>query len=87
MLIYAPQVLDKTGSKLSKRMYVGGDEAYKKMYDEYVVNVSLLKKSLGEDIIQKLWFTFSGWATDPKFFFRDYTVDYLLSVIGGGLNE
>lgn len=80
-LIYTPQVLDESGSKLSKRMYVGGDEAYKKMYDEYVVNISLIKDSLGENAIKKLWDVFSGWATDPKYFFRDYTVDYLLSLI------
>lgn len=83
MLIYTPQVLDKSGSKLSKRMYVGGDDAYRKMYDEYVVNISLLKDSLGADIIKKLWSVFSDWAVDPKFFFRDYTVDFLLSIIGG----
>lgn len=83
MLIYTPQVLDKSGSKLSKRMYVGGDDAYRKMYDEYVVNISLLKDSLGADIIKKLWSVLSDWAVDPKFFFRDYTVDFLLSIIGG----
>lgn len=51
------------------------------MYDEYVVNISLIKDSLGENAIKKLWDVFSGWAADPKYFFRDYTADYLLSLI------
>ncbi|CPS60009.1 Uncharacterised protein [Chlamydia trachomatis] len=42
-LIYTPQILDRSGSKLSKRKYVGGDSAYRGMYDEYIVNISLIK--------------------------------------------
>ena len=80
-LIYTPQILDRSGSKLSKRKYVGGDSAYRCMYDEYIVNISLIKDELGDDAIKKLWNIFSPWASDPKYFFRDYTVNYLLEVM------
>lgn len=77
-LIYTPQILDNSGSKLSKRKYVGGDSAYRGMFDEYIVNISLIKDELGDDAIKKLWEHFSVWVSDPKYFFRDYTVNYLL---------
>ena len=80
-LIYTPQILDRSGSKLSKRKYVGGDSAYRGMYDEYIVNISLIKDELGDDAIKKLWNVSSPWASDPKYFFRDYTVNYLLEVM------
>ena len=51
------------------------------MYDEYIVNISLIKDELGDDAIKKLWNVFSPWASDPKYFFRDYTVNYLLEVM------
>lgn len=39
------------------------------------------KDELGDDAIKKLWNIFSPWASDPKYFFRDYTVNYLLEVM------
>ncbi len=86
-LIYTPQVLDRTGAKLSKRMYVGGDEAYRNMCDEYIVNISLIKEALGENAISAIWPIFLRWSSDPKCFFREYTVDYLNSVILEAIDE
>lgn len=78
--IFTPQILDWAGTKLSKRMYVG-NSAYRKMYKNGLINITTLEKDYGSEVYEKLYREINSWVSEPKRFFRDYTVEYLEEVL------
>ena len=79
-VIYTPTITDWSGSKLSKRMYVG-ENAYREYNLEGLFNYSLLYKEYGEDAFDTLFAEINNWVKDPKKFIRDYSVEYMNGVL------
>jgi len=79
-IIYTPTILDWSGSKLSKRMYVG-NQAYREYYKEGLINYSEFYKQYGDEAFDTLHKEISNWIADPKKFIRDYTIEYIDAVL------
>jgi len=79
-VIYTPTILDWSGSKLSKRMYVG-NQAYREYFKEGLINYSEFYKQYGEIGFENWYNEISGWIKDPKKFIRDYTIEYVDAIL------
>lgn len=79
-VIYTPTILDWSGSKLSKRMYVG-NQAYREYYKEGLINYSEFFNQYGENAFEDLYKEIQTWIDDPKKFIRDYTIEYMDAVL------
>lgn len=79
-IIYTPTVLDWSGSKLSKRMYVGS-QAYREYFKEGLINYSEFSNQYGENAFETLYNEINSWVKDPRKFIRDYTVEYIDAVL------
>lgn len=81
-VIYTPTILDWSGSKLSKRMYVG-NHAYREYMKEGLINYSEFYNQYGEEGFERLYSEINLWVSDPKLFIRDYTIEYIDQVLRG----
>ena len=81
-VIYTPTILDWSGSKLSKRMYVG-NSAYREYLKEGLINYSEYYNQYGEKGFERLYNEINGWVLEPKKFIRDYTIDYIDAILNG----
>lgn len=81
-VIYTPTILDWSGSKLSKRMYVG-NAAYREYMKEGLINYSEFYNQYGEIGFTRIYEEINLWVTDPKLFIRDYTIEYIDMVLKG----
>lgn len=81
-IIYSPTILDWSGSKLSKRTYVG-NTAYREYLKEGLINYSEFYKQYGEEGFERLYNEINEWILNPKRFIRDYTIEYIDSVLKG----
>lgn len=81
-VIYTPTILDWSGSKLSKRMYVG-NEAYREFLKEGLINYSEFYNQYGEVGFERIYNEIHEWIKDPKRFIRDYTIEYMDAVLRG----
>ena len=81
-VIYTPTILDWSGSKLSKRMYVG-NAAYREYMKEGLINYSEFYKQYGEIGFKRIYNEINLWVTDPKLFIRDYTIEYIDMILKG----
>lgn len=79
-VIYTPTILDWSGSKLSKRMYVG-NEAYREYLKEGLINYSKFYIQYGEIGFERLCKEIDSWVKSPKKFIRDYTIEYIDSIL------
>lgn len=79
-IIYTPTILDWSGSKLSKRMYVG-NMAYREYFKEGLINYSEFYNQYGSDAFEILFEEIHGWIEDPKKFIRDYTIEYMDAIL------
>lgn len=79
-IIYTPTILDWAGSKLSKRMYVGS-QAYREYYKEGLINYSEFYNQYGENAFDSLHEEITTWIKEPKKFIRDYTIEYIDSIL------
>jgi hypothetical protein len=73
--LFSPLILDRSGGKLSKSLYLDG-KSYSyvdKAYDNYYN----FKKKFGEQGIDKLYNEVSSWVSEPQKFFRSYSIDYM----------
>lgn len=79
--MFAPLLLDWSGAKLSKSLYVG-PEAYSYLplgltdFRDFV-------RIHGEVGFDRLWDEVRGWARDPRRFFRSYSLQYIGEVLDG----
>ncbi|CEJ61905.1 hypothetical protein PMG11_10420 [Penicillium brasilianum] len=77
VIFYAPQILDWSGAKLSKSLYVKQD-AYRYLRAaerQYLLNVDLLLKR--EHGLEALYLEVQEWIEKPFMLFRSYTIAYL----------
>lgn len=78
--IFTPLVLDRTGGKLSKTLYVRYGAAYADLPEAFL-NLDILLDHHGDDALRALWTEVSRWAAEPRRLHRAYTVDYLADLI------
>ncbi|MGA8942094.1 MAG: hypothetical protein WB502_05165 [Thermoactinomyces sp.] len=78
IIIYAPLILDWSGSKLSKSLYVKKD-AYKYL-PSYLVNYESFVKDKGIEGLKTLFNEVQSWVEEPYKLFRHYTVYYFMKI-------
>ena len=77
MIFYAPLVLDWSGSKLSKSLYVK-EGAYRYLYEAglgYMLDVNILLDA--ESGLEALFAEVQQWVAEPYKIFRSYSIEYL----------
>lgn len=82
---YAPLITDWSGAKFSKSVYVSS-HTYDYLPQE-LVDFSKFLDSWGEKGLEILWEEVACWVSEPKRFFRDYSVDYFKLLFDKKLNE
>ena len=82
---FAPVILDWSGAKFSKSLYLKND-AYKDINSAFI-NYDNFIEYYGEKGMKKLWNEVKNWIEDPKKFFRNYSVDYFQMIMGENNNE
>lgn len=78
--IFTPMVLDRTGGKLSKSLYVKYGTEYADLPPAFL-DLDALLDTYGEDALEALWQEATRWADDPRRLHRSYTVDHLAALI------
>jgi hypothetical protein len=73
--IFTPQILDDSGAKLSKTIYLTKG-AYADMPPAWA-SMQAFQDRFGTSSLTMLWDEISGWVSSPARFFRNYTVGYL----------
>ena len=73
--LYAPVILDGSGAKFSKSMYLHSG-AYAHIPEE-LINYEAFRRTYGERGLDILWEEVSDWIQDPRKLFRNYTLDYM----------
>jgi hypothetical protein len=69
---------DWSGAKFSKSVYIKAG-TYDRLPQEFV-SLDNFMDEFGKQGFQKLWTHVSSWVTDPKKFYRNYSLDYLKAV-------
>ncbi|KAK3297267.1 uncharacterized protein B0H64DRAFT_473404 [Chaetomium fimeti] len=97
-ILYAPLVVDWSGAKLSKSLYVreGGYEGMRLFGTEGLGSYRVLKGVVGgagggenggggeEEGLRRIWEEVGRWVADPRKLFRCYSVEYLRRVVVEG---
>ena len=78
---FAPVILDWSGAKFSKSLYLKND-AYRNINSAFV-NYNNFINFYGEKGMLRLWDEVQNWIDDPKKFFRNYSIDYFEDVMKG----
>jgi hypothetical protein len=74
---FTPMILDWSGAKLSKTLYVQSNA-----YDYLPPVISDTSSMVGQSqSFQNLWNEVRGWVKDPRKFFRNYSVAYMKQVL------
>lgn len=79
-IIYTPLIVDWSGAKLSKSLYVK-EGAYRDL-PPYLVNFREFRKTLGEKGLERLLQETSLWLKEPYRLFRNYSVYYFMEMFG-----
>lgn len=85
-ILYAPVIVDWSGAKLSKSLYVreGAYDVMKVLGTDGLCSFERLRARFGDDGaegLRRIWREVEGWLGSPKKLFRSYSVDYLQRVI------
>lgn len=85
-LLYAPLVVDWSGAKLSKALYVreGGYDAMAQLGTDSLCSYARLRAKFGGDGskgLKAFWDEVQRWVADPRKLFRTYSVEYLQRVM------
>ena len=78
--IFTPQILDDSGAKLSKTIYLT-QGAYADVPPAWT-SMQAFQDRFGTAGLDMLWDEISGWVRSPEKFFRNYTVRYLEYAFG-----
>jgi hypothetical protein len=78
--IFTPQILDDSGAKLSKTIYLARG-AYADIPPAWT-SMQAFEDRFGAVGLDMLWDEVSGWVRSPEKFFRNYTVRYLEHAFG-----
>ena len=82
MILYCPQIIDWSGAKLSKSLYVK-EGAYKDL-PKYVINYSYLKERFGINGLDVIMNETMLWLKEPYRLFRNYSVYYFINLFEKG---
>jgi hypothetical protein len=74
--VFTPLVLDRSGGKLSKTLYVSYGPAYADLPEAFL-NLDVLLDQHGDGVLDAIWTEVTRWAVEPRRLHRAYTVDYL----------
>lgn len=74
MRFFAPVIVDWSGAKFSKSLYVKSD-AYKYL-PQGLMDFSKFEETYGDEGFEILWKEVNSWVNSPKKLFRNYSVDY-----------
>lgn len=77
--LFSPMVLDWSGAKFSKSLYVK-DDTYKNINRAFI-NYEQFIKTYGTNGFEKLWYEVESWIKEPKKFFRDYSIEYFQMIM------
>ncbi|KAJ4017439.1 hypothetical protein NW761_014980 [Fusarium oxysporum] len=85
-ILYAPLIVDWSGAKLSKALYVreGGYEAMKLFGTDGLCSFARLKSWFGgngSEGLRRIWEEVQRWLEDPRKLFRTFSLEYLQMVI------
>ncbi|RTE71305.1 hypothetical protein BHE90_014286 [Fusarium euwallaceae] len=87
-ILYAPLIVDWSGAKLSKSLYIGeggyGCEALELLGTGPLVSFAALRNHFGDDGsggLERIWNEVQVWLKDPKKLFRSFSIEYLQRVI------
>lgn len=78
--VFTPLVLDRSGGKLSKTLYVRYGRAYADLSEAFL-NLDILLDQYGNDALEAIWAEVTRWAHEPGRLHRSYTVDYLADLV------
>ncbi|GAB1314645.1 hypothetical protein MFIFM68171_04855 [Madurella fahalii] len=82
-ILYAPLVVDWSGAKLSKSLYVraGGYDMMRVLGTDGLCSYAVLREQLGEEGLRRVWEEVGRWMRDPRRLFRAWSVEYLAGVV------
>ena len=83
--LFAPLILDWSGAKFSKSLYVR-HQAYDHL-PKGLVDFSYFQECYGKAGFERLWLEAKDWARSPSKFFRNYSVDYFRLILGDGKEQ
>ncbi|MGH3564861.1 MAG: hypothetical protein ACRDRH_02255 [Pseudonocardia sp.] len=78
--VFTPLVLDRSGGKLSKTLYVRYGPTYADLPEAFL-NLDVLLNDHGNDALEAIWTEVTRWAAEPRRLHRAYTVDHLAGLI------
>ncbi|MBF5001835.1 hypothetical protein IRT45_32435 [Nocardia sp. BSTN01] len=78
--IFTPLILDRSGGKLSKTLYVRYGKDYADLPEAFM-NLDILLERHGDPALDALWAEAALWAQHPRRLHRAYTVDYLAGLL------
>jgi hypothetical protein len=81
--IFTPLIIDHTGGKLSKTLYVARG-TYADL-PELFLNLDVLLAEHGEHILDIIWAEVTRWAAEPRRLHRTYSVDYIAALLDAGM--
>jgi hypothetical protein len=86
-ILYAPLVVDWSGAKLSKSLYVraGGYPGMRVLGMEGLLSYRVLRGAVGEVGLRRVWEEVGRWVADPRRVFRCFSVEYLRRVVVEGM--
>ncbi|KZZ87682.1 hypothetical protein BBO_09582 [Beauveria brongniartii RCEF 3172] len=85
-ILYAPLVVDWSGAKLSKSLYVrdGGYRAMKVLGMDGACSYAKLQAEHGEEGLRRIWAEVESWVSNPHKLFRaSYSVEYFRGILEG----
>ncbi|EQL01486.1 hypothetical protein OCS_02802 [Ophiocordyceps sinensis CO18] len=85
-ILYAPLVVDWSGAKLSKGLYVrqGGYDAMEMLGTDGLHSFARLKSKHGPDGLRRIWTEVETWLAEPHKLFRaSVSVEYLQGLLDG----
>jgi len=77
--LFAPMILDESGAKFSKSLYVGSD-AYASL-PPWVVDLTVMDDAEFRRRMSSLWRLVQHWVGDPRRFFRDYSLSAVIAAL------
>lgn len=84
-ILYAPLVVDWSGAKLSKSLYVreGGYEMMRVLGTDGLCSYAQMRGQFGDVGLRRIWEEVGRWMRDPRRLFRAWSVEYLAGVVRG----
>ncbi|WP_218003071.1 hypothetical protein [Nocardia asiatica] len=84
--LFTPLILDRSGGKLSKTLYVRYGKAYADLPEAFL-DLDRLLDEHGDPALQALWVEVARWADEPRRLHRAYTVDYLAALLDAAVEH